>query len=394
MKKQILPVTVILLIIALFAGCAQNAAAPVADAAISETGDFLTYTGAIILRVNPEILVNYNKEGLVTKIEGLNDDGTAIVGGYADYIGKDCKTVVRDLVEEINEAGYFVKDIDGSSKNITIQIEPGSVLPEEDFLETIAADVRTTVAKMNERTRVVGIGESDYDIRYAAQGSPSGYITRDKAAEIALANAGISAADAVFDDREFDFENGAPVYELEFMSGGREYEYDIDATTGKILRSYLGDSGYDDSYDSYYGDTDYGPGSDGVTDYYAPKPAPSPAQSQASRPAAAPSQASAPSRAPAASTAPSYGATDYGDTDYGPNNDGVTDYGSTNYNDSGYNSSSRNSSSSRSSAGNSNYGSTNYNDSSYGNTNNGDSGYSGGAGYGNSGYSSSDYGNS
>lgn len=236
----------------LFAGCAQQPAAAEPESVLSETG-------TLILRVNPEISVQYNKEGLVTKISGLNDDGNAVVSAYDDYIGKDCKAVVRDLVRKINEAGYFVTDVDGNSKNITIQIEPGSVLPQSDFLRTIAADVQVAVAGMNAKANVVDIGESDYDVRYAQANAPSGYITRDKAAEIALTHAGINASDAVFDDREFDFENGRPVYELEFMSGGQEYEYDIDAATGGVLRYLHGDSGYGVSnYDSNYGVTDYG----------------------------------------------------------------------------------------------------------------------------------------
>ncbi len=70
----------------------------------------------------------------------------------------------------------------------------------------------------------------------APQVSP--YITVEKAKEIALNHAGVSAADVRWDDREFDFENGQPVYDLAFDANGLEYEYDVDARTGKILRSH------------------------------------------------------------------------------------------------------------------------------------------------------------
>ncbi|HCE34134.1 MAG TPA: peptidase, partial [Clostridiales bacterium] len=34
---------------------------------------------------------------------------------------------------------------------------------------------------------------------------------------------------------ELDFDDGIYVYEVEFVSGGYEYEYEIDAKTGRIL---------------------------------------------------------------------------------------------------------------------------------------------------------------
>ena len=69
-------------------------------------------------------------------MEGKNDDGNTIVAEYADYSGKDCRQVVSDLVAKINEAGYFVEETDGSAREITLEIEAGSVLPEENFLKT------------------------------------------------------------------------------------------------------------------------------------------------------------------------------------------------------------------------------------------------------------------
>ncbi len=70
----------------------------------------------------------------------------------------------------------------------------------------------------------------------APQVSP--YITVEKAKEVALNHAAVNAADARWDDREFDFENGQPIYDLAFDANGLEYEYDIDARTGNILRSH------------------------------------------------------------------------------------------------------------------------------------------------------------
>ena len=59
-------------------------------------------TGILTLSVNPEIQIEYNRDGTVTALTGRNDDGKGIVEAYPDYIGKDCKTVLRDLIVEIN----------------------------------------------------------------------------------------------------------------------------------------------------------------------------------------------------------------------------------------------------------------------------------------------------
>lgn len=64
-------------------------------------------------------------------------------------------------------------------------------------------------------------------------------VTAEQAKQIALDHAGVKAADAVFYKTERERENGRLVYEVEFVvvSGSKvsEYDYEIDASTGKIL---------------------------------------------------------------------------------------------------------------------------------------------------------------
>ena len=56
-----------------------------------------------------------------------------------------------------------------------------------------------------------------------------------KAKSIALNHAGVSESKAYDMDIELDDEDGTLVYEVEFKSGNREYDYEIDAATGAIL---------------------------------------------------------------------------------------------------------------------------------------------------------------
>ena len=57
-----------------------------------------------------------------------------------------------------------------------------------------------------------------------------------KAKSIALNHAGVSESKAYDMDIELDEEDGKLVYEVEFKSGGMEYDYEIDAATGTILQ--------------------------------------------------------------------------------------------------------------------------------------------------------------
>ncbi len=69
----------------------------------------------------------------------------------------------------------------------------------------------------------------------SATPTADGYIGADAAKDAALADAGLSASDVTFVKQEFDRDDGRAVYEVEFYSGGVEYEYKIDAATGAVL---------------------------------------------------------------------------------------------------------------------------------------------------------------
>ncbi len=278
-SRQIITLGIsILFVAATLFGCAKGTASK--DASMDEMG-------TIHLRVNPEISIRYDKDGLVTLIKGENDDGEKIVADYKDFVGKDAREVVKELIIKIHEAGYFVSDIDGSKRNITIEIEDGSVLPLPDFAKMIAKDVRSTLRSLDLDVQLRGIDASDYSDYddsdyYASDYDDSGYpnaergeyITLARAKEIALAHANVNAANAVFDDKDFDLDDGRAVYELEFKANGVEYEYDIDARTGNILKyKHVGKnagiepgrndySDYDDDNTNFTDDTDYDDDSD------------------------------------------------------------------------------------------------------------------------------------
>ena len=62
-------------------------------------------------------------------------------------------------------------------------------------------------------------------------------ISLQKAKEIALVHAGLSADQVSFYKAELDRDDGRYVYEIEFIYDNFDYEYEIDAVSGKITDS-------------------------------------------------------------------------------------------------------------------------------------------------------------
>ena len=80
---------------------------------------------------------------------------------------------------------------------------------------------------------------TDFDTNNSSQSAPTGGVTLEQAKQTALQHAGKTASQVQFVKAQQDWEHGRKVYEIEFIvSGGTgytEYDYEIDATTGKIV---------------------------------------------------------------------------------------------------------------------------------------------------------------
>lgn len=74
-------------------------------------------------------------------------------------------------------------------------------------------------------------------IMNAGNNNASGAIDENKAFEIALAHANVSANDCYAQNVRLDYDSdyGKEVFEIEFKAGSMEYSYDIDPDTGNIL---------------------------------------------------------------------------------------------------------------------------------------------------------------
>ena len=78
----------------------------------------------------------------------------------------------------------------------------------------------------------------------AAGGTTAGgYIGEAAAKAAALGHAGVAEGDTYQMKVELDRDDGVYLYEVEFKAGGMEYEYEIDAYSGAVLKA---ERDYDD----------------------------------------------------------------------------------------------------------------------------------------------------
>ena len=72
----------------------------------------------------------------------------------------------------------------------------------------------------------------------------------DKAKAIALGDAGLSSSGVTFTKAKLDKDDGTVVYEVEFFKGNTEYDYEINAVSGKIRDKDIDiDDDWDDDWD-------------------------------------------------------------------------------------------------------------------------------------------------
>ena len=152
---------------------------------------------------------------------------TATTGQSGDYIGQEkAKTIALNHAGvSASDASYVRVELGYDDGRMEYEVEFWSGNKEYDYdIDALTGEIRSY----------------DYDIEgydIPSTSQSGSYIGQEKAKTIALNHAGISASDASFVKVELDYDDGRAEYEVEFWSGNKEYDYDIDALTGEI-RSY------------------------------------------------------------------------------------------------------------------------------------------------------------
>lgn len=239
----------------------------------------------IMLDVNPSISLTVNKKEKIVNAEGLNEDGKAVLNGM-DLDGVDMNVAVNAVVGSMMQKGYLsdlqnailvsvensdtaksaelqkrISDMIGNTlQNVKLD---GAVLSQSlndtSALEQMAKDYNISLGKAALISEVISkdstltaeklaplsiteitlISESKHlssdAVSQNGSASDKAYISKEAALEIAYKHAGIKASDATGVKVEFDIDDNIFEYEIDFLVGTVEYEYGIDAHTGKIL---------------------------------------------------------------------------------------------------------------------------------------------------------------
>ena len=141
----------------------------------------------------------------------------------------------------------------GRAYDYSINAEIGEVLEMSVRDETAAPTEGSQTDAPVSGTTTTPASSSSHAASASVQAAPNtnasaGKVDEARAKEIALTHAGVKAADATVTKSKLDYEDGCQVYEIEFYvsgsSGYTEYDYEIEAATGKIVS-------YDHDAESY-----------------------------------------------------------------------------------------------------------------------------------------------
>ncbi len=281
MKKTI----AILLIIVAMSALILTGCAPMNRTLADKSASIVT------LDVNPGVKIYLSSGDAVLGIEATNEDGTIITEEVAPEVEKkSLEEAIQAIVDELYAKGYLTEE--NISVLISVEKDGGEIevkvrekltlgferhgkhghiiswehddIDEEDLAsaEALAAQYEISVAKaylilelceefptldpaslaeftVNDLALMLDDADDMVRRHFKRWGEYQNdkYIGRDAALEVALTDLGITEDAVLFEKAHLDREDGRMVYEVEIITEGMEYEYEIDAETGAIIES-------------------------------------------------------------------------------------------------------------------------------------------------------------
>ena len=239
--------------------------------------------------VNPSIEIAINKKEKVLDVMANNEAAKVVLEGM-DLKGSDINVAVNALIGSMVRNGY----IDELANSILISVDNPDSAESERLRQKIVDQLNTFISNGNSISVVsqninsgddktalaeqygisVGkleliekliaknnlytyeglkdlsinelnllLGDTTENVNTSGSASDKAYIGRDKALELAYEHAGVSASDVTASKVEMDYDDGLMVYEVEFYYNNREYDYEIDAINGAMIKA---ENEYDD----------------------------------------------------------------------------------------------------------------------------------------------------
>lgn len=238
------------------------------------------------LDVNPSIELKVNKAEKVLAINALNEDAELILTGM-ELKGTDLKVALNALVGSMLNKGYISElansiliSVENANREQGVSLQQrlaeeingllqASSINAAVLSQTIHADNEVQalakaygisqgkatliqkIAAENKRLKLADLaGLSINNLNLLASGqnaelkdvasigtaSDKAYIGEEEAKRIAFQDAGVAETEVSGLEIEMDIEKGQLVYEIEFFANSSEYEYELDAATGRIIK--------------------------------------------------------------------------------------------------------------------------------------------------------------
>lgn len=130
------------------------------------------------------------------------------------------------------KAALIMAIVEGSNNTKTFEELVGLSINELNLLYTAQAPLEGQTSDDQQSSGA----SNTAPITTSGSASQSAYIGLEAAKQAALNHAGVSASQATFLEAEYDYDDGRMVYEVEFHVNGTEYEYEIDAQTGDVVK--------------------------------------------------------------------------------------------------------------------------------------------------------------
>ncbi len=267
-----------------------KAAASVAAVLVVVFGLWLNWnysTKAVVaFDVNPSIELSVNRSDRILKARPLNSEAEAVIGGMK-LKGVDLDVAVNALIGSLVQKAY-ISDLNNSilitvnSKDVEksqelqerLSNEVGSLLRSFSVDGSVLSQTSVRDELLDELAKQYGISPgkaaliqqlvaADPTISYedlvrlsindlniliearqpqlakvsiSGHASEKAYIGVRQAENIAFTHAGVSEAQVRELEIDYDYEDGRLIYEIEFYVKGSEYEYEIDARNGNVLK--------------------------------------------------------------------------------------------------------------------------------------------------------------
>ena len=240
----------------------------------------------VSLDVNPSVELQVNQKERVLNVKALNEDGRIIVGDM-DLSGSSLDVAVNALIGSMLQNGYLNElansilisvdnddPVRGADLQARLSAEVDRLLQTDSFSASVLSQTVVRSSELQQMAEQYGItlGKAQLiqdilsrstlhtfdelaplsinelnlllgketaaatQVTVVGTASEKGYIGEAKAKAVALERAGVTERELLLYKIGLDTHNGAMVYDVEFTTDSYEFDCDVNAKTGEIVK--------------------------------------------------------------------------------------------------------------------------------------------------------------